>query len=222
MDTSKTIIYYENKNGLENAIFNVQNEKWLIDFRDKLIQLNEINISSILFNSMDMDVLLFRIDQLTIKRIDGISHYVNVGENNGNPVLELYINSSNIMTIIECINDFFYDVEPRHDHITLSIEEEKDVEIEISFREREVGYICYKYAFIIKELEDICKEKLQIDERLNEILDYYMDIEYWEKNTVKHFITADTAELLNEFVIRNGSDRKLIAKLAEMGIKIIL
>ena len=49
-----------------------------------------------------------------------------------------------------------------------------------------------------------------------------MDIEYWEKNTVKHFITADTAELLNEFVIRNGSDRKLIAKLAEMGIKIIL
>ena len=215
MDTSKTIIYYENENGLENAIFNVQNGKWLIDFRDKLIKLNEKNINSILFNSMDMDVLLFGIDQLTIKRTDEPSHYVIVGENNGNPALELYIDNNKTLFIIECIDDFFKNVEPRHAHIILAIEEHKEVELEISFREREVGHICYKYAFIIKELENICKEKLQSDEKLNEILDYYMGIDNMEKHVVKHYITADTARLLKDFAIRKGIDKKLIEKLTE-------
>ena len=196
MDTSKTIISYSNENGLENSLFNVHNEKWLIDFRDKLILLNNKIINSISFNHMDLDVLLFRIGQITIKRTNEQSHYVNVGENNGNPILELYIDSSSILFVIECINEFFHNLEPRHKHITLYSDEKKEVEIEISFREREVGHICYKYAFIIKELENICKENFHTDENLKEILDYYMDIENtvignMEKDFVKHFIKTD-------------------------------
>ena len=168
MDTSKTIIYYLNKNGLENAIINVYNEKWLTDFLSMLIKLKKENIDTIKFdNECLSNTLLFGISLFEIKTTENKPYYIYSIEKSEKPILILYINIESIIKIIECIDDFLCNTEPRHIHISLFDDEMKEVELEISFRERENGDINYKYAFIINELENLYNYYL-----INNLIDY--------------------------------------------------